>query len=59
MKLLKILLAQAHKRSETPADRRRRLLREAFTPNSLKSRLQSPLQSTLAASQRQTRTGKH
>jgi len=38
MNLLKTLLAAAHKRTETPADRRRRLLREAFTPAPLQVR---------------------
>ena len=37
MNLLKSLLTVARKRTETPADRRRRLLREAFTPAQLQS----------------------
>lgn len=32
MNLLKILLATTRKRSESPTERRRRLLREAFAP---------------------------
>jgi len=41
MKLIKTLLAAAQKRSETPADRRRRLLREVFTPTPLHARRES------------------
>ena len=37
MNLIKTLLAAAQKRSETPADRRRRLLREVFTQTPLQT----------------------